>query len=74
MDHFESGAGSFFGESWVIVRGNPDIATTSAETEVRVRDNETIVIGGLDSRNDSPTEKRHALAYVDPYYRLVFSS
>jgi len=33
--------------------GNPEIATTSAKTEVRVRNNETIVIGGLDSRNDS---------------------
>jgi len=34
-----------------LVNGNPDISTSSAETEVRVRDNETIVIGGLDSRN-----------------------
>jgi len=39
-----------------LVNGNPDISTTSAQTEVRVRDNETIVIGGLDSRNTSTTK------------------
>jgi type II secretory pathway component GspD/PulD (secretin) len=39
-----------------LVNGNPDISTTSASTEVRVRDNETIVIGGLDSRNTSTTK------------------
>ncbi len=39
-----------------LVNGNPDIATTSASTEVRVRNNETIVIGGLDSRNTNLTK------------------
>ncbi len=36
----------------VTSNGNPNIATRSANTEVRVRDNETIVIGGLKSKSD----------------------
>ncbi|MBF0571104.1 MAG: secretin and TonB N-terminal domain-containing protein [Candidatus Omnitrophica bacterium] len=35
------------------IQGNPEIATSTAKTEVRVKDNETIVIGGLDSRNEN---------------------
>ena len=35
----------------VASNGNPIVSTSTADTEVRVRDNETIVIGGLDSRN-----------------------
>ena len=30
--------------------GNPIVSTSTADTEVRVRDNETIVIGGLDNK------------------------
>jgi len=36
--------------------GNPIVSTSTADTEVRVRNNETIVIGGLDSRNMNDTK------------------
>jgi len=53
---------------------NPPISTRSAKTEVRVRNNETIVIGGLKSKNESRNRNGTPFLKDIPILGLLFQS
>ncbi len=57
-----------------LVNGNPNIATRSAETEVRVKDNQTIIIGGLKGTSNIRDKNGTPFLKDIPILGALFSS